>query len=333
MTEFIFACSGGGHLKEMVALAKQLDVAPEDQHWATFDNALSRSLLKGRRVTYLDFAAPRDLVATARNTSRALALFARNRDIGAVFSTGSSPAVSFLPIAAARGIPAHYIESAARVTGPSLSGRIVASVPRVNVYTQHRSWANERWHHGGSIFDSYELQITMDPGPIRKAVVSIGTQDNYPFMRLFANLVPLLSDSDVLWQSGSTDLSRFGIDGRRSVPHDELTQAIAEADVVITHAGAGSALTALDSGKMPVLVPRRLHHREHVDDHQVEIATLLAGEGFAMHVDADDLSAGVLREAASRRIVTTVDPSPFRLHRPNRRDRSRSLPEGRRRGS
>ena len=52
---------------------------------------------------------------------------------------------------------------------------------------------------------------------------------------------------------------------RRSRP-TSWRAATAAADVVISHAGVGSALTALRCGKRPILVPREAARGEHVDD-------------------------------------------------------------------
>ncbi len=48
-----------------------------------------------------------------------------------------------------------YIESAARATGPSVTGRLMARVPGVQRYAQYRAWATGRWRYGGSVFDAF----------------------------------------------------------------------------------------------------------------------------------------------------------------------------------
>ena len=60
-------------------------------------------------------------------------------------STGSSIAVPFLCGARLRGVSSHYIESATRLSAPSLTGRILARAPGVHVYSQTRGW---RGRHG-----------------------------------------------------------------------------------------------------------------------------------------------------------------------------------------
>ena len=72
------------------------------------------------------------------------------------------------------------------------------------------------------------------------------------------------------------------IDGRGLVTNRELGDAIAAADVVISHSGVGSALTALRCGKRPILVPREAAHGEHVDDHQRQVAIELSSRDLAL---------------------------------------------------
>jgi UDP-N-acetylglucosamine transferase subunit ALG13 len=231
------------------------------------------------------------------------------------FSTGSSPAVAVLPMALARGASAHYIESAARADGPSMSGRILQRWGRVNTYTQYPSWQSERWGYAGSIYDGFTPgpDSTEPPSAIRKAVVTVGTQEGYGFDRLYDALVPLLADCDeVLWQTGSQDVSRWGIEGRDRVPHAELNLAVREADVIIAHSGTGSAITAFEQGKFPVLVPRLAEYREHVDDHQVQIAREMARRGLAFMRAPEELDLAVLLEA-SRRSIATVGAPPIEL--------------------
>lgn len=314
MGKTLLVCSGGGHLKQLHTLAQRIGIPAADQFWVTFRNGLSESLLEGHEVEYVPFAGPRDLVNLSKLNRRARAIL-RRRTFDAAISTGSGPAVAFLPQTARRGIPSHYIESAARADGPSLSGKILGKYfPKVNTYTQYPSWSDERWLYRGSIYDAYQAgPVSRVARPIRRAVVSVGTQDAYRFDRLFKTVVPVLKDcEEVLWQSGTEDLSPYGISGRSSVPHDEMKAAVKAADVVIAHAGTGAALTALEQGKCPILVPRLARFDEHVDDHQLEIGREMERRGLALMRSADAISVEDV-EAAARRSCVMVDAPPLVL--------------------
>ncbi|SFR88443.1 UDP-N-acetylglucosamine transferase subunit ALG13 [Microbacterium sp. cf046] len=309
MAKTMMVCSGGGHLKQLFTLSSRLGVDPEDQVWITFENGLSSSLLEGREVHYAPFVAPRDLRNLWRLRSLASRVM-REHTYDRAFSTGSSPAVAVLPMAAAHGAEAHYIESAARADGPSMSGRILQRRRNVHTYTQYPSWQSSRWQYGGSIYDGFTAGPSSPvPSRIRKAVVTVGTQEGYSFDRLYDALVPLLADCDeVLWQTGSQDMSRWGIEGRDRVPHAELNEAVREADVVIAHSGTGSAITAFEQGKFPILVPRLAKHGEHIDDHQLQIAAEMQRRGLAFMRMPEDLYDDVLLSAASRSVQMVQAP-------------------------
>jgi UDP-N-acetylglucosamine transferase subunit ALG13 len=121
---------------------------------------------------------------------------------------------------------------------------------------------------------------------------------------------------DVLWQVGATRVDRMPRDARPQVPIAEMRAAMREADVVVSHAGVGSALAAMQAGRRAVYVPRRRQHGEHIDDHQVAMAHELDARGLVLareagEVTMDDLSAGTEWEI---RAGTRVEP--FRLVAP-----------------
>lgn len=52
----------------------------------------------------------------------------------------------------------------------------------------------------------------------------------------------------------------------------EFDETIGKADVVIAHSGVGTIITAIHAKKPVVVFPRLAKYKEHVDDHQLEIA-------------------------------------------------------------
>jgi UDP-N-acetylglucosamine transferase subunit ALG13 len=114
------------------------------------------------------------------------------------------------------------------------------------------------------------------------------------------------------------------------IAFDDLVDKVAHADSVICHAGIGTIMTALQSGHRPVVIPRLAMHDEHVDDHQLDIATRLAERGLVRCVTTEtDLApllsprtngsnghvyagSGELRAAVSA-AVEDCDDSPRRL--------------------
>lgn len=308
----VMVASTGGHLHQLHMLADRL--APDSKRcWVTFDGPQARSLLAGEVVEYVPYVAPRGyrgLLSCLRLAPRIL----HRHEAQAVVSTGSGVALAFLPVAALKGIPAVYIESATRVDGPSFTGRWLARMPRVQVFTQWPAWADDRWQYAGSVFDGFTAETRrLHDRPIGRVVVSCGTIRPYGFRRLIERLVGMLpSDAEVLWQTGATDVRGLGIDARPEIEADALRRAIRDADLVVAHAGTGIALTALEEGKCPVLVPREAGHDEHVDDHQFQTATALAERGLAISARVHELTESHLIRAVERQILRTGVP-PFEL--------------------
>jgi UDP-N-acetylglucosamine transferase subunit ALG13 len=309
----LLVASTGGHLKQLHRLHGRLAGIDGPFRWATFDTPQSRSLLEGEAVDFVHFVGGRDPGNVLRNVPLADRIIRRN-DVDTIVSTGSAMALPFFALGRARGLTCHYIESAARSDGPSKTARMISRIPGVYLYAQYSAWADDKWHYRGSVFDSYTPggKVAEPPSRIRKVVVSLGTFRAYGFERLVKRLLEILPpDADVLWQTGDTDVSGLGIVGHHAIPERELSQAIAEADVLVAHAGVGTALAALELGKLPILVPRRLSHGEHVDDHQTQIATELSGRGLALSVEADDLTLDHLLAAAATRVATLPTDPPF----------------------
>jgi UDP-N-acetylglucosamine transferase subunit ALG13 len=117
----------------------------------------------------------------------------------------------------------------------------------------------------------------------------------------------------VVWQVGCTDVSDLGLHACREMSPPALQAEIVRADVVVAHAGVGSALTIMESGRCPVLVPRERGRGEHVDDHQLELARLLEDRGVAVHAPASSLALGHLESAARRRVLRPQTPEAENL--------------------
>jgi UDP-N-acetylglucosamine--N-acetylmuramyl-(pentapeptide) pyrophosphoryl-undecaprenol N-acetylglucosamine transferase len=305
----LLVASTGGHLSELYLLRRYLVGPDEDVVWVTFDNTQSRSLLHGEPVEHLPFIGPRQLGRVLAGRRAAKRLFVKY-DVTRVLSTGSAIALSVLPLAARRGIACEYVEAAARTDGPSTTGALLTRVKGVRTFTQWDCWASERWPVTTSVFENYRPDAPVEPlYRLRKVVVSVGTIEGYGFRRLIERLAAILpADCEVLWQTGSTDVSGLPIHGIPLMPPETLQAAMCAADVVVCHAGVGSALSVLALGHRPVLVPRRAAHGEHIDDHQCQIAAELRDRELGVYFDADELTyEGLLRAAAKR-----VAPSPER---------------------
>jgi UDP-N-acetylglucosamine transferase subunit ALG13 len=306
----LFVAGTGGHLEELWLLRPRLVGVSEAVTWVVVDTPQSRSLLAGEDQVFIPPSRPRDPRLTLGISARAFGILRRLRP-SQVVTAGSLPAVPFVVIARAMGIPCHFIESAARVTGPSLSARIVRAVPGVHRYCQYE-WERPPWEYRGSVFDGF-APVVRPESPVRRIVVTVGA-NGYDFSRLLTAVKAVAPpDAEILWQTGSSDVSDLDIAAVPTMSSADLFGAMHRADVVVAHAGVGSAIMAMRAGKCPVMVPRERAHREHIDDHQKEIASTLARAGLAVTCDPASLDADILAQAAKRSILTNEQASPFVL--------------------
>lgn len=312
----LFVASSGGHITELFALAPRLLPACDHCLWVAPRTPQTESLLAGRDHILVRDVPPRGLGQALHTLPEATRLLREHR-IDRVVSTGAAIAVPYFLAAARLDIQRHYIESAARVTGLSLTGRMVRLIPDTHVYTQYEAWQNDGVRFIGSVFDGYEIARRPVSAIPCRIVLLLGTNP-YSFRRAVVALRERLDDlglspQDVLWQTGRTDVQGLDIDAVTLAPVHEIRAAVERADLVVAHAGVGSARMALDAGLAPVLLPRKSSHGEHVDDHQQLIADALASRHLAVTRDPDDLCAEDLLQAAASRVIVNYAASPIRL--------------------
>lgn len=305
------AAASGGHFKQLTRLVDRIpDLGAVT--WLTYDRGPTEELLRGSprandRLVFAPYAAPRDIPNLLRNARVARHLL-REEPFDLAVSTGPGIAVATLPTARTMGVRSVFIETATRSSGPSVSGRILEHVPGIELCTQQTDGYGPAWRRVGSVLDEFERGPDRTHAALRRIVVTVGTIRPYGFRRLVDHLLRLLpAGTEVLWQTGATPVADLPIRARDIVPAVELEAAMSVADVVIGHAGTGTALTAFELGLCPVLVPRRRYAHEHVDDHQVLTARELDQRGLAIHAEVERLDLSVLETAAGRSVTRRSD--------------------------
>lgn len=314
LRKLLLVASTGGHVAELVRLAPGLGAAP-DSLWVTFDSPQSRSLLAGKRRVHVPYVRPRDAIGAARTAAIIRRVLAHEDFDGAV-STGAAVALSALPQAAMANVPSVYIESVSRVDGPSLTGRLISLSRIVTLRTQHAGWAGKRWKTHQSVFSTFH-SVPRLPAERPSLFVTLGTIEGYRFDALVdAVLASGLADERTVWQLGFTS-GRTDLPGRvyEQMAPEDFAEAANSADVVISHSGVGTLLGLLEWGIYPVLVTRRKARKEHVDDHQLQLAALADELDVAVAVDAPDLTAAVIHRAAGRAIDATLRPAALPVER------------------
>ena len=117
-----------------------------------------------------------------------------------------------------------------------------------------------------------------------KIFVTLGTQDK-AFDRLIAE-AKKIKGHDIFIQNGYTRCD--GIDHLDYMDQNAFIKHIEEADIVITHGGVGSILSALKKHKKVIACARLKKYHEHTNDHQLEIVTKFKDEGYILALNEDD---------------------------------------------
>ncbi len=116
---------------------------------------------------------------------------------------------------------------------------------------------------------------------------TVGTQ--LPFDRLIDTLDKYKQyqrDISIFAQIGPLGKSPDYIDWAPTLTAKQFAKKIAECKVIISHAGMGTILTALELGKPIIVMPRQAKYGEHRNDHQCATVQNLRGR-VGIHV-ADD---------------------------------------------
>ncbi|WP_146070532.1 glycosyltransferase [Arthrobacter sp. 08Y14] len=300
----VLVASTGGHLAQLHRLAPKLDISA-DPLWVTFENEQSKSLLRREKnVMFLPYIASRDWRTALRSVGPLQTEF-RKGHYDMVFSTGAALAVpAFIAASTTAGMRRYYLESVSRFDGPSLSGRIVSAIPGTQVYTQHAEWSSKKWKQGPCVLDDYTLisnEIFVPKNRRLKIFVTLGTIRPYRFDRAVDAIVKQFGEHDIVWQLGVTN--RGDLPGYATAMMDafQFDSQVERADVVITHAGVGSAMRIMDLGKTPIMVTRSKDHGEHVDNHQNQITRELTRRGLAFEMNLMGPNPGLLEASMAQR--------------------------------
>ncbi|MDF2561864.1 MAG: glycosyltransferase [Microbacterium sp.] len=301
----LWIVSSGGHLVQATHIERLIGAHP-DSVWITNDVPQARSLLANRNVVYVDYVAPRDLRGAIR-AAKIASRVAKEMSPDQIISTGAAIAGVALPRLAIAGHTTTFVESVARRTTRSLTGRISALSPRVRTLTQYADRANRRWAFDGTILANWErrggLTGEYDDRPLR-VFVTLGTIRPYRFDTAVEAMLKILRpDDEVVWQLGETSRPHLPGESHESMSNAQLRRHVDRADVVVSHAGVGTIVDTLEASKCPVLLVRRAERNEHVDDHQLDIAGELQQRGLGYELDLNDPHRDILLSASAARAV------------------------------
>ncbi len=118
-------------------------------------------------------------------------------------------------------------------------------------------------------------------------LVTLGTQDK-SFTRLLKAIDREIEKGTikdkVIVQAGYTKYKSKNMEIFDLISSDKFDELMSKANLVITHGGAGSILTAIQKDKKVIAAPREKRYKEHTNDHQKELIKEFEKEGYILAV-------------------------------------------------
>jgi UDP-N-acetylglucosamine--N-acetylmuramyl-(pentapeptide) pyrophosphoryl-undecaprenol N-acetylglucosamine transferase len=280
-----FAASAGGHLDLLLRL--QHEAIPGDEPvWVTSRTARGARLAEDRLHvrTLPEFGrSPLGLLANLR---AALRIVIRERP-RLVVTSGAGVVAPFCVLARLAGARLVFVETMARVRGPSRTARLLS--PLADTVIVQWPELREALPRATVCRPTLLEHIARAPQrPGRGTFVAVGTHGE-PYHRLL-RMVERAADAGVLprpivAQTGAAEWRAPGVESRRWMSRGEVEQSLRDAEVVVCHGGAGILSSALSAGRRPLVAPRRARLGEHIDDHQEQLAGKLAERRLAVVLD------------------------------------------------
>ena len=124
-------------------------------------------------------------------------------------------------------------------------------------------------------------------------LVTLGTQDK-PFPRLLKEIERQIKKGnikdEVIVQAGCTKFKSKYMKIFDLLPLDEFDKLLKNCDLLITHGGVGTIITALKYNKKVIAVARLKKYGEHTNDHQIQLIDNFTEENYIIGLtDFDSL--------------------------------------------
>ena len=130
--------------------------------------------------------------------------------------------------------------------------------------------------------------------------VTLGTQDKQ-FRRLLEAVDKAIIEGKikekVVCQSGSTKYESKNMEIIDYMDEETFSNYLNKCDILITHGGVGTILSALQMGKKIIAAPRLSKYKEHVNDHQLQIVDTFTKAKYILPLNNFDELGKVIKQA------------------------------------
>jgi UDP-N-acetylglucosamine transferase subunit ALG13 len=308
------AASGGGHLRQL------LDLKPvwstHDAFFVTEPTALGESLAREHRTHFVSHVAlgqaklgrPWLMLQSAwRNLVESRRVMRSERP-DVIISTGAGAVFAAILWGKLYGAKVIVIESFARFDHPSVFMRIASRVADCSIIQSSRL---QGFFPRALLFDP--LRITHDPRPPKERLLFATVGATLPFDRLIESVAELkrtgVIPERVIAQVGIGGVRPDNLECLETMSFDEIQATLKDADIVVSHGGTGSLITALRERCRTVVMPRLFELGEHYDNHQLEISEAFEKRGLVRTArDKDELKQALAAVRGTEPAGATTDP-------------------------
>jgi UDP-N-acetylglucosamine transferase subunit ALG13 len=130
--------------------------------------------------------------------------------------------------------------------------------------------------------------------------VTVGTQDKQ-FSRPLIALEKLKKEGkikdEIIVQAGHTEFKSEYMKVLTYIPYAEFNDYNDKADIVITHGGVGSIISALRLDKKVIAIARLAKYSEHINDHQLQAIDELSKAGYIIECNDENMFEEKIKEA------------------------------------
>ena len=142
--------------------------------------------------------------------------------------------------------------------------------------------------------------------------VIIGTQKQ-PFNRLIKMLDESkeLLNEEIVIQRGYTNIESDKYKSFDFVDEESFKSNIEKSDLIITQAGVGSIMNSLKYNKKIIVVPRLTKYKEHIDDHQIQIANKFENLGYVNYLKENDKLDDVILNIKHKEIKEYIEDTSY----------------------
>lgn len=139
--------------------------------------------------------------------------------------------------------------------------------------------------------------------------VVLGTQ-KFQCNRLLEKIDKLVEEGrlkdEVFAQKGHSDYVPKNYTAVDFLQKEEFESKMEECSLLITHSGVGTILSGLNHNKPVIVFPRLKKYKEHVDDHQLDIANAFSKKNLVLKCGEEDDICELIEKSGNTEFGTYV---------------------------